>query len=434
MNEGHSALLLVERLKGFTTSMSLSKAIERVKASSILTIHTPVAAGNERFDVKLMRPVLASLLGNSAIKGSQLEARAVDSEGTKGIFDLTALAIRFSRLQNGVSLLHGRTADGTWRKVAGQELIGLTNGVHMPTWLGPEMRALAESKSAQFHNATIFPKLDGSDWRGITEASDSEVWEAHRAQKERLIDFARRRIFEQKARHGEGPTPLREVLDQMNPEALTIGFARRFATYKRAHLLFQNPKRLAALLSDSSRPVQVVFAGKAHPADREGQALIAEIYKQTQKYKGKVFFLEDYDMETGRRLVQGVDIWLNNPRRPLEASGTSGMKAAANGVPNVSILDGWWDEACREGDLRNGWAIGTRETVKSESRQDKIDGNALYHVLENEVIPLFFDRSGVDRLPRGWIKVMKESMASSLWQFSTARMLLEYEARMVNQG
>ncbi len=426
MNEGHSAFLLLQRMK------DLGKGSEAtIKKSSILTIHTPVAAGNERFDAGLVERTLSEELKGAPITFAELAKLAVDSEKTKGIFDLTALALRLSRLQNGVSLLHGKTADGTWRKVAGQEVIGLTNGVHMPTWLGPEMRTLMERSGASFAERTNFDKLEQSDWRGILKAPDEEVWAAHQAQKARLVAFANQRMFEQHARHGEGPSQLDPLLEALDPEAFIIGFARRFATYKRAHLILSNARRFAKIFGHKHQKVQIVFAGKAHPADRAGQSLIAKVYAQTvaPKFRGKVFFLEDYDMEVGRMLVQGVDIWLNNPRRPLEASGTSGMKAAANGVPNVSVLDGWWDEAYRAAKTRNGWAVGGRKTVADEKAQDKADAEALYDVLEQEVLPLYFDRKA-GGLPAGWVQVMKESIASSAWQFSTRRMLEEYCERM----
>ncbi|QYK59185.1 MAG: alpha-glucan family phosphorylase [Fimbriimonadaceae bacterium] len=421
MNEGHSALLLVERLR--------AKSAEEVKATSILTIHTPVPEGNERFDRSAVEEHLKALAPELA---TQVLERGLDFKRTKGVFDMTALGVRLSKLQNGVSLLHGKTADKTWRKVAGQEVIGLTNGVHIPTWLGPEVRALLESAGARFSGGTALSHLTDGQWSSALELDDAALWEAHNAQKRRLAEFVRIRSFEQLARAGAGPSRLAEALRGFNPDALTIGFARRFAPYKRAHLLFSEPRRLARLMSQVGRPVQIVFAGKAHPGDRIGQKLVEKVYRQAQgrRFAGKVFLLEDYAMDVGRMLVQGVDVWLNNPRRPLEASGTSGMKAAANGVPNLSVLDGWWDEAWAQGSEQNGWAIGGRKTLSDPQAQDQADAESLYEALEQEVVPLYFDRDP-NGIPTGWLRVMKQSIASSLWQFSTARMLKEYDERMV---
>ncbi|MFZ4506778.1 MAG: alpha-glucan family phosphorylase [Fimbriimonas sp.] len=430
LNEGHSAFLLLERLRR-------GESAAAIKASSILTIHTPVAAGNERFDAEHTLRTLSAILATSPVGGAELLALGVDSEGTAGTFDLTAFAIRHTRAANGVSLLHGRTADGTWGATAGHAVTGLTNGVHMPTWLGPELRAATEGAGASFEPSTQMTLRERgelrADWPGIDQVSDEDLWRAHLAQKQRLLEFARRKLVAQHARHGAGPDELATLNRALDPEAFTIGFARRFATYKRAALLFSNERRLLKLLNSVKRPVQIIFAGKAHPADREGQELIAKVYAKTQspRLRGKVFLLEEYNMETGRMLVQGADIWLNNPRRPLEASGTSGMKAAANGVPNVSILDGWWDEAY-EADWNgapNGWAIGDREIDPDTRKQDKKDAESLYHLLESEVIPAFFDRDAAG-IPRRWLQVMRASIATSLHAFATKRMIDDYVSEM----
>lgn len=432
LNEGHSAFLLWERLRALVAvNRTLAEAIAEVTATSILTIHTPVPEGNERFDAEAVRHLTSALLDGSGIPSEALLTRGLDSKATPGVFDMTAFALRLTKRQNGVSLLHGRTADRTWRKVAGQEVIGVTNGVHMPTWLGPEVREVLEAAGASFADRTWAPHKSGR-WTGESALDGRALWRAHRCQKQRLVAFARDRMFEQFARHGAGPEALRTIRAALDPDAFTIGFARRFATYKRAHLMFADARRLLRLLANPDRPVQVVFAGKAHHSDRGGQALVAKVFRQTisKRFRGRVFLLEDYDMEVGRMLVQGVDVWLNNPRRPLEASGTSGMKAAANGVPNVSVLDGWWDEAFVDGAKRNGWAIGGRESVAEEATQDARDAEALYRVLEDEVIPLFFSRDA-DGTPSAWIEVMRRSIATSLWAFSTARMLSDYDERMI---
>lgn len=431
MNEGHSALLLVERLRALTSAgKSLEEATAQVKASSILTIHTPVPAGNERFGADHAAEVLAPTLNGCPLTINELQKRGLDSEKDASIFDMTGFAIRHSRAVNGVSLLHGKTADKTWRKIAGFEVGAVTNGVHLPTWLGPEMAEAFAAGGFTLHPATAMPRTAGKtrdDFAGLGQVTDEALWNAHIAQKRRLIAFARQRMFAQHARHGEGPAELKTWLESLEEDALILGFARRFATYKRAHLIFSDERRLAKLLNGKGRPVRLIFAGKAHPADRAGQALIAQVYQKAMspKFRGKVFFLEEYDMEVGRHLVQGVDVWLNNPRRPLEASGTSGMKAAANGIPNASVLDGWWDEAHEGGKNPNGFAIGGRKTLADEKAQDKADALALYEILEQEIVPRFFSPD-----KRDWLPVMRRSIESSLWAFSTARMIEDYDREM----
>jgi starch phosphorylase len=271
--------------------------------------------------------------------------------------------------------------------------------------------------------------LNGPDsLGGLGSLDDAELWSAHQQQKRELVAFLEGRLARQFARHGESPTLLRQVRGVLDPDALTIGFARRFATYKRADLLFSDEERLARILASRERPVQVIIAGKAHPADRPGQQVIQHIFElsRSERLRGRVFIVEDYDMRIARFLVAGVDIWLNNPRRPMEASGTSGMKAAINGVPSVSILDGWWDEGYNG---FNGWAIGDREPDGDDAAQDAADSAELYRLLEDEIVPRFFDRppGGV---PDSWVETMRASIASALWQFSTARMLSEYVDRL----
>ena len=261
-------------------------------------------------------------------------------------------------------------------------------------------------------------------WERIKDIPDSQLWEAHKRQKLELAFFCRRRLRNQFARHGESPSLLEGLSEALDQDVLTIGFARRFATYKRAALLFSDEERLARLLLNEQRPVQIVFAGKAHPADRPGQRVIQDIFSRSRspKFAKRVFVMEDYDIRVGRYLVQGVDVWLNNPRRPLEASGTSGMKAAMNGVINCSVLDGWWDEGYNG---KNGWAIGGRETNPDEGAQDWADAQDLYRLLETEIVPTYYDRDK-QGLPKRWLELMKESMASTIWEFSTSRMLQEY--------
>ena len=431
LNEGHSALLLAERARELVAAdVPLADAWPQVKQNAVFTIHTPVAAGNERFEVDLVRRVAGPLFdgddrpdtGGVPISEIIGLGRGVDDDPSQ--FDMTAFCLRLSNGANAVSQLHAQTANATWYPILDQPILGITNGVHPPSWVGAAMREAME----RFLDAD----LDSMDdltvarrfWERIERIPASELWEAHRRQKFELSIFARGRLRNQFARHGEAPLTLEELEEVLDPAALTIGFARRFATYKRAHLLFSDLDRLARLVGDHDRPVQIVFAGKAHPADRPGQGVIQEIFGRSRspKLRGRVFILEDYDIRIARFLVQGVDVWLNNPRRPLEASGTSGMKAAANGVVNLSVLDGWWDEGWT-GD--NGWAIGGRDTNPDEGAQDWSDAQDLYRILEQEVVPAYYDR-GPDGLPARWIERMRNSVSSTIWRFSTSRMLHEY--------
>jgi starch phosphorylase len=436
LNEGHSAFLQAERARELVAAGStLDDAWASVKRNSVFTIHTPVSAGNERFDVDLVRRVAGPLLdgdGRPATGGVPVErvlelGRGVDAD--PGQFDMTALSLRLTTGANAVSQLHGRTANETWEPVTGVHgILGITNGVHVPSWIGTSVRDMLE----RYLDAD-FDDLDDQTearrfWERIERVPLGELWEAHRRQKRELAMFARGRLRNQLARHGEAPSVLDEVEHSLDPDALTIGFARRFATYKRASMIFSDIDRLARLAWDEQRPVQIVFAGKAHPADRPGQKMIQDIFARSRsdKLRGRVFIVEDYDMRIARFLVQGVDIWLNNPRRPLEASGTSGMKAALNGVVNVSVLDGWWDEGWT-GD--NGWAIGGRETNPDEGAQDWADAMDLYRLLETEIVPRYYER-GRDGFPRAWVELMRRSIATTIWRFSTTRMLHEYSERL----
>jgi starch phosphorylase len=435
LNEGHSAFLLAERAREMVADgLPLDDAWRAVGRDSVFTIHTPVAAGNERFDTELVRRLAGPLLDGDGRPGtggvplpSLLElGLGVERDGSQ--FDMTALSLRLTNGANAVSLLHGHTANTTWQSVAPHEILGLTNGVHTPTWLGQPIRDALE----RYTDATLDAMDDGNEadrfWERIDAIPEEELWEAHQRQKLELSIFARGRLRSQFARHGEAPATLEELEEVLDPGVLTIGFARRFATYKRASLLFTDLDRLARILWDQDRPVQIVFAGKAHPADRPGQGVIQDIFSRSRspKLRGRVFILEDYDIRIARFLVQGVDVWLNNPRRPLEASGTSGMKAAANGVLNMSVLDGWWDEGWT-GD--NGWAIGGRETNPDDGAQDWADAQDLYRILEQELVPAYYERDE-DGIPARFVQLMRNSIASTIWRFSTTRMLHEYVERL----
>ncbi len=424
LNEGHSAFLLVERARELVAAgVPLEDALEQVRRRSVFTIHTPVSAGNERFDADLVRTLAAPMMHAAGMDMERILELGRGVDGDASQFDMTGFSLRLSVRANAVSQLHAETANGTWQGITRRPIMGITNGVHPGTWLGGPIRALYSGLSAD---------LDGIDddrpkdrfWERLPRISDERLWDAHMEQKLELALFARGRLRGQLARHGEPPGELHDVESFLDPSVLTIGFARRFATYKRAALLFSDEERLARLLWDTDRPVQIVFAGKAHPADRPGQRVIQDIFSRSRskRLRGRVVILEDYDIRVGRYLVQGVDVWLNNPRRPLEASGTSGMKAAMNGVVNCSVLDGWWDEGWT-GD--NGWAIGGREMNPDEGAQDWADAQALYHLLETDIVPRWYDRDARG-LPRRWTQVMRRSMATSIWRFSTARMLEQY--------
>jgi starch phosphorylase len=435
LNEGHSALLLAERAREYVTAGStLDEAWDLVRADSVFTIHTPVSAGNERFAADLVRQVAGPLLdgdGRPRTGGVPVDdvlEMGLGADGDRSEFDMTGFSLRLTRGANAVSQLHAKTADATWRGIAPHEIIGVTNGVHMPSWIGHSL-----DETLGRHLGADLDDLDaegpgGRFWERLDELPDDELWETHQRQKLELAIFARRRLRNQFARHGEAPAVLEALEGALDPDILTIGFARRFATYKRSGLIFSDADRLAKLLWNEKRPVQVVFAGKAHPADRPGQQVIQEIFtrSRSQQLRGRVFIIEDYDIRIARYLVAGVDVWLNNPRRPLEASGTSGMKAAANGVVNVSVLDGWWDEGWT-GD--NGFAIGGRETNPDEGAQDWADSQDLYRILENEIVPRYYDRDDAG-LPQAWLKLMRRAMATTVWRFSTTRMLHDYVERM----
>ena len=435
LNEGHSALLLAERAREYVASGStLDEAWDLVRDNSVFTIHTPVSAGNERFSADLVRQVAGPLLDGDGrpktggVPVDEVLELGLGVDGDRSQFDMTGFSLRLTRAANGVSQLHAKTADATWRGVGPNEIIGITNGVHIPSWMGHSM-----GETLTHHLDADLDDLDDENqdrrfWEHLDRLPTAELWQTHQRQKLELAIFARRRLRTQFARHGEAPSVLDALEDALNPDILTIGFARRFATYKRSGLIFSDADRLARLLWDEKRPVQIIFAGKAHPADRPGQQVIEEIFTRSRsaQLRGRVFILEDYDIRIARYLVAGADVWLNNPRRPLEASGTSGMKAAANGVVNVSVLDGWWDEGWT-GD--NGFAIGGRETNADEGAQDWADAQDLYRILEEEIVPRYYDRDE-HNLPQAWLALMRRSMGSTLWRFSTTRMLHEYVERM----
>ncbi len=429
INEGHSALLQVERLRQALEqgSVTPAAALESLAPTTAFTTHTPVAAGNEQFDRQLAEPYLEAIAPPGVEAHEFLELGRADHDEPNQPLNLTALALRTCAYANGVSRLNGEVADRMWRHIspgtpAEEPLVdAITNGVHVPTWLGLELRNLLRRNLGP----DWYEELHGPEvWQRVAEIADEELWQAHQAQKERLLRFTRSRLREQYGRHGRPPGELREVAGLFRADAVTIGFARRFATYKRAGLLFSDLHRVRQLLNHPEHPVQVFLAGKAHPADRPGQELIRHLVQLSHEpdLKGRVVFLENYDMRVARMLVQGCDVWLNTPRRPLEASGTSGQKAAINGALNLSILDGWWPEGW---DGENGFAFGSEDPAAEEWKRDQEDALALYHTLEEEVVPAYYERDEND-LPLAWIARMRRAITTIGPRFSSSRMVRDY--------
>lgn len=433
INEGHSALLQLERLRRTMSGgkIDFEVAVDEIRQSTSFTTHTPVPAGNEQFERPLAERYLEPWVEPLKVDLARLLRLGDADHGEPNQpLNLTAFAMRTASYANGVSRLNAEVADNMWRHLfpaydsVEPVIEPITNGVHLPTWLGPEIRALfAEKYGSDWFEALLEPTA----WDFVAEIPDEELWSAHLSQKERLLRFSRSRIRQQYARHGRSPGELRSVAELFDPRILTIGFARRFATYKRAGLLFSDLHRFRQIVRSPERPVQVIMAGKAHPADRPGQQLIQHIYMLSQEADllGRVAFLENYDMRIGSMMVQGVDVWLNTPRRLLEASGTSGMKAAVNGVLNMSILEGWWPEGY---DGENGWAIGEDQDVHDQWQQDQLDANSLYATLEEEVLPAFYDRHEAD-FPQRWVSMMKRSIMSIGPRFAASRMVREYAER-----
>jgi starch phosphorylase len=430
LNEGHCAFAALEliRTRMLAEGLGFGEARRRVAAHTVFTTHTPLPAGHDCFSVELIEEHLGPLrdvLGLSA--EGLLGLGRVEPASKSELFCMTALALKLSRRANAVSALHGRVTRGMWSGLwpgRGEEEVPIghiTNGVHVHSWLGPQMDKLYERHLGyDWEQRDAEPKV----WEGIENVDNSELWETHQVLKGRLLDFVRRRMLQRSTRSGEAPQAQAQSLRALSLETLTIGFARRFATYKRSTLILRDLNRLAGLLNHGKRPVQLVFAGKAHPKDEPGKQLLQEVARLTHdpRFAGRIVFIEDYDINVARHLVQGVDVWLNTPRRPLEASGTSGMKVVLNGGLNLSVLDGWWAEAY---DGSNGFAIGLGETHASAEVQDLHDAQALYDTLEREVIPLYYARDD-DGLPRAWIARMKRAIRTLGWRFNADRMVMDY--------
>jgi starch phosphorylase len=427
LNEGHSAFAVLEAIRSrmHEEGLDFEEAARRVSREVVFTTHTPVPAGHDRFHSELIEEHLGPLREGLHLSQDRLMSFGRENPGNPyEEFCMTILGLKLSRRANAVSALHGEVSRAMWTglypdKSEDAVPIGhITNGVHVPTWLAPQMYRLYDRHFGPgWHNHSSDPRI----WEGIEKVNDGELWETHLSLKSQLLEFVHSRATEQAKLRGEPPASVRRVL---SPDALTIGFARRFATYKRANLILADMERLASMVNDPKRPVQFIFAGKAHPRDDPGKRVLQQIAElmRDRTIGGKFIFVEDYDVNVGRYLVQGVDVWLNNPRRPLEASGTSGQKVVLNGGLNLSVLDGWWAEAY---DGLNGFAIGTGKTHSQWDVHDSRDGEDLYRVLRDEVIPLYYARDQ-DGLPRGWIKRMKRTIRTLGWRFNADRMVMDY--------
>jgi starch phosphorylase len=430
LNEGHSGFAVLEAIRDrmHDEGLGFEEASSRVSGEVVFTTHTPVPAGHDRFTPELIEEHLGPLreeLGFSHERFLGLGRENPNSHQEE--FCMTVLGLKHSRRVNAVSALHGEVSRAMWTglypgKPQHAVPIGhITNGVHVPSWLAPQMFRLYDR-----HLGTGWHEHSGEAriWEKIENVDDGELWETHLSLKSRLIEFVRQRAVEQAERRGESPEMLQSLSRVLTPDALTVGFARRFATYKRANLILADLERLASMVNDPKRPVQFVFAGKSHPRDEAGKRLLQQIAQlmRDPQFADKFVFVEDYDMNVGRHFVQGVDLWLNNPRRPLEASGTSGQKVVLNGGLNLSVLDGWWAEAY---DGLNGFAIGTGRTHSNVDIHDSRDGEDLYRTLREEVIPLYYQRDR-DGLPRGWIKRMKRTIRTLGWRFNADRMVMDY--------
>jgi starch phosphorylase len=435
MNEGHSAFMALERIRMLMEKyqISFAEAREAAAGGHVFTTHTPVSAGIDWFSPSLVDRYFESYYPNLGLSRDEfLGLGRMNPDDRDGYFCMAILAMRLANKTNGVSQLHARVSRKMWQEVWPQvptdevPILGITNGIHPRSWISHD---LAELFDRYLGPRWIERPAEHTIWQRVARIPDEELWRTHERRRERLVAFARSRLRRQLLQRGSRPAEIRRAEEVLNPDALTIGFARRFATYKRAALLFNDLERLASIVGDRNRPVQIIFAGKAHPKDSPGKEFIRDIIHHARRpeFRNRIVFIEDYDMTVARYLVQGVDIWLNTPRRPHEASGTSGMKATANGALNVSILDGWWDEGYTP---ETGWAIGHGEEYEEDQfeYQDQVEANTIYDLLEKEIIPLFYER-GRDGLPRDWTAKMKAAMRDHAGVFNTNRMVQEYYER-----
>lgn len=437
LNEGHSAFVNLERAREMVEAgHSFEEVEERLRATTIFTTHTPVPAGNDEFPLWLVDKYFSKFWPQLGLDRQQFIHLGLQRHTWGETFSMPVLALRFSKQKNGVSELHGQVARKMWhflwpeRRVEDVPITHITNGVHTTSWLARRLRHLFDRYLGRDWMEHID---DPRMWDGVENIPDNELWAVRRHLKRKLVAYMRERARDQWLAGGVHPVQVIAAGLLLDPYALTIGFARRFATYKRANLVLRDTRRLLDIVNRPDMPVQIIFAGKAHPADEPGKLLIQQVYREVKKAEngGRLVFLDDYDMNLARYLLQGVDVWLNTPRRPYEASGTSGQKAAMNGVLNFSVLDGWWREGFNG---INGWAIGEDRDLENPELQDEADAESLYDKLENEIIPLYYKERSSDGLPAEWIGRMKESMRTLSPQFSVRRMVKEYTERLYIQA
>ena len=431
-NEGHAALCNVQRLCDYVKSgLSFNEAMELVRASSLYTVHTPVPAGHDYFDESLFGKYMSGYPQMMGITWDEFMDMGRINPGDKGErFCMSTFACNTCQEVNGVSWLHGEVSksmfSGIWKGYFPEEShVGyVTNGVHFPTWSATEWKTLYNK---HFDKSFMSDQSNQKIWEKIYEVSDEEIWNTRLALKNKLVDYIRKSFREDWLKNQGDPSRIVSLMEKINPNALLIGFARRFATYKRAHLLFTDLDRLAKIVNNPHFPVQFLFAGKAHPHDGAGQGLIKKIYEISRRpeFLGKIIFLENYDMKLARRLVSGVDIWMNTPTRPLEASGTSGEKALMNGVVNLSVLDGWWLEGYREG---AGWALTEKRTYQNQEHQDQLDAATIYSLLENEIVPLYYARNAKG-YSEGWVRTIKNSISQVAPHYTMKRQLDDYYSK-----
>ena len=430
MNEGHSAFLTLEIIKNIIKEKQVSFNVAKDIASSktVFTTHTPVPAGNDIFPLDLVEKYFKDFWPRLGLSREEfLKLGMKPCKELEPGFNMGILALKIAGKKNGVSKLHGAVSrelfGDVWPEIAANESpIGyVTNGIHTCSWLAPRLKELYNKYMMPFWQDNIHKD---NVWEKIRNIPDEKLWEIHNDRKVKLLKLVKDNVTERLRRSGYNYEDINEIVSKLNPNALTIGFARRFATYKRATLIFKDLERITQIINNSNRPVQLIFAGKAHPADKEGQDLIKYIHQVSMmpQFKGKIFLLENYNIAMSRYLVSGVDVWLNNPRRPMEASGTSGQKASVNGVINFSVLDGWWAEGY---DQTNGWTIGTNAEYDSYEAQDMADSQSIYKTLEEKIIPTYYDKDK-NGMSKKWLQLMKNSIVTTGGKYSTARMLVDY--------
>ena len=434
MNEGHSSFLVLEAIRNTIKEKQISFNIARdiISSKTVFTTHTPVPAGNDIFPVELMKKYFHGYWKDLGITEEEfLELGMKPKETAKTSFNMGILALKIAGKKNGVSKLHGAVSrelfSEVWPNIAPEEspITYVTNGIHTCSWLAPNLKELYNKYLEPYWQDKIYAD---ETWEKIYKIPNDELWAAHRVRKEKLLKLVKENVTNRLRTKGFQYEQIKEMLSKLNPDALTIGFARRFATYKRATLIFKDLERITQIFNDEKRPIQIIFAGKAHPADKEGQDLIKYIHEISMmpQFKGKIILLENYNINIARYLVSGVDVWLNNPRRPMEASGTSGEKASINGVVNFSVLDGWWAEGYN---FKNGWAIGTNDEYYSYEEQDIADSESLYRTLENKIIPIYYNKNK-NGISEQWLELMKNSIVSTGGKYSTSRMLVDYTEKL----